>query len=152
MTKNIRSTSSVAIGLLVCAALFHAPATAASRDAPDAAENVKVTIKYTGKGEVDPSHKVWIWLFDTPDIGPGAIPIAEQALDKNGATAEFADVTAKTVWIAVAYDEKGGFAGMAPPPSGSPVALYTDAGAPAGVTPGEKSEVTVTFDDSFRMP
>ena len=150
MSKNTRTTSSVAIALLACAALF-APTTAASR-AIDAAENVKVTVKYTGKGEVDASHKLWIWLFDTPDLGPGAIPIAEQSLDKNGAIAAFSDVTAKTVWIAVAYDEKGGFTGSAPPPSGSPVALYTEAGAPTGVTPGEKGEVAVTFDDSFRMP
>lgn len=150
MSKNTRTTSSVAIALLACAALF-APTTAASR-ATGAAENLKVTVKYTGKGEVDTSHKVWVWLFDTPDIGPGAIPIAEQSLDKNDATAAFSDVTAKTVWIAVAYDEKGGFTGSAPPPSGSPVALYTEAGAPTGVTPGEKGEVAVTFDDSLRMP
>lgn len=110
-------------------------------------------MKYTGKGDVDATHKLWIWLFDTPDIGPGAIPIAEQSLDKNGATAAFSDVTAKTVWIAVAYDQNGGFTGSAPPPSGSPVILYgVESGAPAGVTPGEKGEVTVTFDDSQRMP
>lgn len=151
MTKNTRSTLSTAMALLAWAALFYAPATTASR-AIDAAENVKVAVKYTGKGEVDASHKLWIWLFDTPDLGPGAIPIAEQSLDNNGTTAAFSDVTAKTVWIAVAYDEKGGFTGSAPPPSGSPVALYTEAGAPTGVTPGEKGEVTVTFDDSFRMP
>lgn len=150
MSKNTRTTSSVTIALLACAALF-APTTSASR-ATDAAENLKVTVKYTGKGEVDASHKLWVWLFDTPDIGPGAIPIAEQSLDKNDTTAAFSDVTAKTVWIAVAYDEKGGFTGSAPPPSGSPVALYTEAGAPTGVTPGEKGEVAVTFDDSSRMP
>lgn len=150
MAKNTR-TSSTAIALFACAALFYAPATAASR-AIAAAENVKVSVKYSGKGEVDASHKLWVWLFDTPDLGPGAIPIAEQSLDKNGETAAFSDVTAKTVWIAVAYDEKGGFTGSAPPPSGSPVALYTEAGAPTGVTPGEKAEVTVAFDDSFRMP
>ena len=153
MTMHIRSTSLFGLALLVCAAFFHAPAVAASAAAIEAAENVKVTVKYTGKGDVDSTHKLWIWLFDTPDIGPGAIPIAEQSLEKNGAIAGFADVAAKTVWIAVAYDQTGGFAGSAPPPSGSPVTLYgLESGAPAGVTPGEKGEVTVTFDDSQRMP
>lgn len=152
MMKDTRSTS-IGITLLACAALFQSPALAASADAVEAAEGVKVTVSYTGKGNVDSSHKLWIWLFDTPDIGPGAIPIGEQSLDNNGGTAAFADVTAKTVWIAVAYDSNGGFGGSAPPPSGSPVTLYgLEKGAPEGVTPGDTSEVSVKFDDSQRMP
>ena len=113
---------------------------------------VKVTVKYTGKGTVDSDHRIWIWLFDTPDIGPGAIPINEQSLDKNGATATFEGVTAGKVWVAIAYDEKGGFGGAAPPPSGSPVTLYMEKGTPGLVIPGPDAAVTVTFDDSQRMP
>ena len=118
--------------------------------APD--KGVKVTITYTGKGEVDASHRLWVWLFDTPDIGPGAIPIAEQSLEKNGTVATFSSVTAGKVWIAVAFDEKGGFAGSAPPPSGSPVSLYTEKGLPAPMKPGPDADVSVSFDDSQRMP
>ena len=113
---------------------------------------VKVTVTYTGKGTIDGDHRIWIWLFDTPDIGPGAIPISEQALDKNSATATFPNIAAGKVWIAIAYDEKGGFVGMAPPPSGSPVTLYREKGVPGAVTPGPDASVTVTFDDSMRMP
>lgn len=112
---------------------------------------VKVTVKYTGKGTVDTSHRIWVWLFDTPDIGPGAMPIAEMAIEKNGATANFAAVGAGKVWVAVAYDEKGGFGGMAPPPSGSPVALYMSDGKPGLVIPGADAAITVTFDDTDRM-
>jgi hypothetical protein len=113
--------------------------------------DVKVTVKYTGKGTVDASHRIWIWLFDTPEIGPGAMPIAEMSIEKNGATATFGSVAAGKVWVALAYDEKGGFGGMAPPPSGSPVALYMADGKPAWVTPGPDAAITVTFDDTGRM-
>ena len=39
-----------------------------------AAGTVKVTVHYKGKGKVDASHKIWVWVFDTPNIGPGAMP------------------------------------------------------------------------------
>ncbi len=153
MTIRTRATVGIGLTLVACAAVAHLSASTAPTGATAAAEGVKVTVKYTGKGEVDASHRLWIWLFDTPDIGPGAIPVAELSLDKNGETAAFADVAAQKVWIAIAYDEKGGFTGSAPPPSGSPVTLYgIDTGAPAPVTPGAEAVVTVTFDDSQRMP
>ena len=44
---------------------------------------MKVTVHYKGKGKVDGSHKLWVWLFDTPNIGPGAMPLDQVALDKN---------------------------------------------------------------------
>lgn len=113
---------------------------------------VKVTVNYTGRGTVDAGHRVWVWLFDTPDIGPGSMPIAELSVAKNGDVATF-EVSGDRVYIAVAYDEKGGMEGQAPPPSGSPIGIYASStGAPEGVTPGAKGAVTLTFDDSQRMP
>ena len=88
-----------------------------------AAGSVSVTVNYTGHGTVDGSHRVWIWLFDSPDIGPGSIPIAEMSVEKNGAAAIF-EVATERVWIAVAYDEKGVMTGNAPPASGSPIGIY----------------------------
>ena len=140
--------------LLLGATLVVAGLTAAVRAdgvARGAAGDVNVTVKYTGKGTVDASHRIWVWLFTSPDIGPGAIPIAEASIDKNGGVASFANVGADQVWIAIAFDEAGGFAGAAPPPSGSPITLYTDAKGPAAVTPGAAGKVTVAFDDSQRM-
>lgn len=152
MTNSGRIGSRLGIVLLVVAALAHAPVLASSHYEPTLAGDVNVTVKYTGKGEVDTSHRLWVWLFDSPDIGPGAMPVAELSLSKNGDIAAFMAVAAPQVWIAVAYDEKGGFAGSAPPPMGSPIALYgVETGAPAPVTPGEKASVTVTFNDTVRM-
>jgi hypothetical protein len=118
----------------------------------DAGGAVTVSVKYTGKGDVDSNHRIWVWLFDTPDIGPGAMPIAETSTDKNGGEVAI-DSSADTVWIAVAYDEAGGFGGMAPPPSGSPVAIYSaPTGAPLAVKVGQAEKVTITFSDKDRMP
>jgi hypothetical protein len=117
-----------------------------------AAGAVKVTINYKGKGTVDAKHRVWVWLFDTPDIGPGSMPIAELSIDANGAVATFDGVDAKRVWVAAAFDESGTMSGNAPPPSGSPVGILLSAdGTPKSVVPGEDA-VVVTFDDSQRMP
>jgi hypothetical protein len=124
---------------------------AAAVDEP-AAGSVKVTVSYKGAGTVDGSHRVWVWLFDTPEIGPGAIPIAEMSVEKNGEAAVF-EVGNERVWIAVAYDEKGVMTGNAPPASGSPVGIYSaSTGAPEAVSPGAKGAVVVVFDDSLRMP
>ncbi len=114
---------------------------------------VNVTVQYTGKGEVDAAHRIWIWLFDSPDFSTGAaMPLAEQSLVANETTATFAGLAADQVWIAVAYDAAGGFNGSAPPPSGAPVSAYVKDGVPAPVAPGENAEVRIVFDDSFRMP
>ena len=117
-----------------------------------AAGAVTVTVDYQGKGTVDGSHRVWVWLFDTPEIGPGAMPIAEMSVAKNGATATF-QVDRERVWIAVAYDEKGVMSGNSPPAPGSPIGIYSSStGAPEAVATGAKGVAVVTFDDSIRMP
>lgn len=137
---------------MIAAAALMAVAVGPASVAAQNAGPVKVTVTYTGKGTVDASHKLWVWIFDTPDIGPSAMPIGETSLDKNGATATFNAVQANHVWVAVAYDEKGGFAGMAPPPPGAPIAIHMNAKGPAAVTPGPNATVAVTFDASQRMP
>lgn len=151
MMHHMRTTRWIGLALIACAGVAQASVSAASATVAQAADGVNVTVTYTGKGEVDARHRLWIWLFDSPNIGPGAMPVAELSLDKNGDTAAFSGVTTPTVWIAIAYDEQGGFAGSAPPPPGSPVTLHMDANGPIGVTPGPTANVTITFDDSQRM-
>jgi hypothetical protein len=113
---------------------------------------VKVSVNYKGKGTVDAQHRIWVWLFDTPDIGPGSMPIAESSIDANGKAVAFDGIDAKQVWIAVAFDESGTMAGNAPPPSGSPIGVLLSADrTPQSVVPGQDA-VVLTFDDSQRMP
>jgi hypothetical protein len=156
----------VAFVMLMAAATMHlttaVAASASSRRSTErakadgarlAAGSVRVTIDYKGKGTVDSSHRVFVWLFNSPDIGPGSIPVAELTVDKNGGTATFEGVVDERVWIAVAYDERGVMTGAAPPPSGTPVGLYVgNDGAPRAVVPADSTAAVVTFDDSIRMP
>ncbi len=117
------------------------------------AGTVTVTVTYQGKGTVDTSHKLWVWLFDTPNIGAGSMPIGQVAIEKNGTNAVFENIAGDKVYVAVAFDEQGAMTGDAPPPSGTPIGVLVGAdGVPSSVTPGAKAPVVLTFDDSNRMP
>ena len=69
--------------------------------------------------------------IDASGCGSSTTPISVRSrfqsvssrFSKNGGTASFSTASGE-VYIAVAYDEKGGFMGQAPPPSGSPVMVY----------------------------
>ena len=151
---EMRSITPFAFAVLIATAAMHlSTAVAASAGARVAAGTVKVTINYKGKGIVDSTHRVFVWLFSSPDIGPGSIPIAELTIDKNGGTAIFDGIADQRVWIAVAYDEHGAMTGQAPPPSGTPVGVYVGSdGVPRAVVPGDSTVAVLMFDDSIRMP
>lgn len=143
--KHVLAVVAVAllVGLAPAGTLHASPTTAGA---------VKVTLHYKGKGKVDASHKLWVWIFDTPNIGPGAMPIDQTSIDKNDSEVVFDGVAPGTVWIAAAFDEQGVMAGDGPPPTGSPIGILMTDGKPGGVTPGEKGTATLTFDDTMRMP
>lgn len=148
MTK--RFALSLAIATALAAADVAEAIAGPAADSQDA--SVRVTVKYTGQGPVDDTHLLWLWLFDTPNIGSGSIPIAVLSVGKNGDTATFESVAAGEVWIAAGYDVHGTMSALAPPPSGTPIGVYASStGAPEGVKPGSKPAI-LTFDDSRRMP
>jgi hypothetical protein len=149
----IRNSSRQLVTATIVAGIFASLLSAGVAARGEAAGGaVTISVKYTGKGDVDRNHRIWVWLFDTPEVGPGAMPIAEVSTENNGGEVT-ADVSADTVWIAVAYDEAGGFGGMAPPPSGSPVAIHSaPTGAPLAVKAGQAEKISVAFSDKIRMP
>lgn len=141
------------VTIVVALSIPYAALTAAPSAAGVAAGTVKVTIQYKGKGKVDASHKLWVWVFDTPNIGAGSMPIDQVSLEANGADAVFNNVPMDTVYIAVAFDEQGAMQGDGPPPTGTPIGVLSGSnGAPMAVTSGAKDPVVLTFDDSLRMP
>src|SRR5262245_8875962 len=71
------------------------------------ANEISVAVAYTGKGAVDSTHEIWVFLFDTPSIGQGVRPLVVQTIKKSGDATVFRNVTHDPVYIAVAYDEKG---------------------------------------------
>jgi hypothetical protein len=114
---------------------------------------LKVTVDYKGTGEVDATHEVFVWIFDTPNIGADSVPIANDVITANGAAVNFSGLP-KEVYIAAAYDEKGDYDGTSgPPPSGTPITIYGDMGVAKAIpTGGADAIVSVTFDATVRMP
>ena len=95
-------------------------------------------------------------MFDTPTITADSSPLAMESLTENKTSYKFMALP-KTVYLAAAFDEKGGYDGNSgPPPSGTPVIVHGGAGpgstATAISTGGEDTVVTITFDDTVRMP
>ena len=71
----------------------------------------------------------------------------------NGRSLSFSGLP-KEVYLAAAFDEKGDYDGTSgPPPSGTPITIYGEMGvAKAVATGGADAGVSVTFDDTNRMP
>ena len=114
---------------------------------------LKVTVDYKGTGEVDATHEVFVWIFDTPNIGADSVPIANDVITANGASVDFSGLP-KEVYIAAAYDEKGDYDGTSgPPPTGTPITIYGDMGVAKAIpTGGADASVSLTFDATTRMP
>ena len=149
----MKSVLTAAFAALLAATIVSPSSSLRAAPLDEQAGIVKVTITYTGKGKVDSTHRLWVWLFDTPNIGPAAQPIAQLSLDKNGADAVFDGVAGDKVYVAAAFDEQGVMQGDAPPPAGSPIGVLAAAdGMPVPVTPGPKGLAKLAFDDTNRMP
>lgn len=131
--------------LASCLLLFSVPAAAQSPS------QLVVKATYSGEGEVSGTSQIYLYLFDSPDIGQGAMPISMMTSARNGADVTFNGLTASTVYLVAAY---GDYDPMGPPPSGTPVSFYLPGNPiPTGI-PLNEEKVTVefTFDDSVRMP
>ena len=148
-----RRAAAIQLGAAILVTTGLAPIAAESHRGVAAGGAVTITVHYKGQGTVDSQHKLWIWVFDTPNIGPAAMPVREESLAASGGSVLVDGLTEDRVWIAVGYDERGGSTGNAPPAPGSPISIYsTGGGAPTGVATVDRTEAIVTFDDSLRMP
>jgi hypothetical protein len=139
---------------LAAAVIVGAASMAQGQEATDG--KLKVTIEYKGAGTVDADHRVWIWVFDTPNISADAMPIATGVIKENKASYKFVGLP-KQVYLAAAFDTAGGYDGTTgPPPSGTPITIHgsTSPGQPGAAIPtgGDDAAVTVAFDDSVKMP
>jgi hypothetical protein len=114
---------------------------------------LKVTVTYKGTGTVDASHEITVWVFDNPNIGADSVPVATEVITTNGGSVSLSGLP-KEVYLAAAFDEKGDYDGTSgPPPPGTPITIYGEMGAAKAVaTGGADAAVTVSFDDSMRMP
>jgi hypothetical protein len=112
--------------------------------------DLSVTVTYKGKGLVDASKDILVFLFDRPDVTANSRPISHKSITRNGGTVSFEALSADTpVYVFVLYDKDGNYSGTeGPPPAGVPIAMYsaTAKGPATAVKPGAK--VKMTLDDS----
>ncbi|MXY17497.1 MAG: hypothetical protein F4Y57_11015 [Acidobacteria bacterium] len=116
---------------------------------------LNVTVNYTGPGDVDATHAIYLALYDTPDIAGGAVPIAAQIVTANGQTAEFSGVAASPVYLSALFDINGGWDGLSAVPSGSPAATWRPlqpTPTPIELAAGETVDLEFSFNAAFRMP
>ena len=128
----------------------HGRAQGKPAEAGHGSREVSVTVTYTGKGKVDGSHELWVYLFDHPEIGAQSEPLAIQPIRKSGGTTTFKHVMADPVYVGVAYDEQGDFDALGEPPVGTPISIYARDGKTAPVKPGAGAKVKITFDETLR--
>lgn len=137
---------------IIAIALFAFTAVSSAAVVPRflAAGDVVVTVSYTGKGKVDETHEILVFLFDQPSPSEGSMPLGVQTTTKSGGTVTFKDVSVSPVYVVMVYDEQANYAGDAPPPPGAPIGSYQKDGKPVPVTPGPDAKIKVSFDDSVR--
>jgi len=127
---------------------------ASAQTKPD--RSLQVKLNYTGAGKVDDGHKIFVFLFDSPDFMQGnAMPIGSQAATGKDQTISFSDLSASTVYVVAALDPKGEYDGMSAPPSGSSMGMYSkEPGKPAPIAleAGKATHVELAFDDTAKMP
>jgi hypothetical protein len=115
-----------------------------------------VDVSYTGSGTVDDSHQIYVLVWDTPDFAKGEVPpVGTQTIASKSATAHFDNLQKGAVYLTMVFDSTGTWDAASPPPSGSPVGMYsTEAGQPAPVTldSGKTTKISAKFDDSYKMP
>ena len=116
-----------------------------------------ITVDYQGPGTVSQDHQLSVFVFDDPNMSADSLPIWTGQLADNQKTLSAGSFDASTIWVAVTFDETGGYDPFAgPPPSGSPFARYsTDpTGMPTGVAlhDDQETEIAIAFDGTLRMP
>ena len=73
------------------------------------AGDIVVTVTYTGKGKVDDTHEILVFLFDQPTPTADSEPLGMQTTTKSGDTVTFKDVPVSPVYVLMVYDEQANY-------------------------------------------
>jgi hypothetical protein len=144
MSKRLWTTA----GLFVFCAVCALAQTSADK------RTIQVDIDYTGSGIVNASHKIYVALWDSSDMSGGP-PVAVLSLNSKKGTVTFSDVQRVPAFVSAAQDPTGNWDAQSPPPSGSSLGMYSKnppTPQPIDVAPGKTVKVTITFDDSVKVP
>jgi len=146
-----------AAGLLGVASMVAMAQQPKPEEKPATTRTLKAKLNYTGAGTVDEKHKIFLFVFDSPDfMQGGSMPVGFGSASAKDGTVTITDLAVSPIYIAVAYDPTGGYDGQSgPPPSGASMGVYAKTPGtpePVKIDPGKTAEITVAFDDSFKMP
>jgi hypothetical protein len=153
-TRKYLHTALVAATLLCLAGVWQRGV--AQEKAP-AARTLKVKLNYTGAGTVDEKHRIFVFLFDTPDFikGDSAMPIGFGSGAAKDATVTVSDIAKSPVYVIAVFDPTGAYEGMSKPPSGASMAMYGKTPGepgPIAIEAGKTTQIDVPFDDTIKMP
>jgi hypothetical protein len=156
MTKT-RKWLHTALAALVVLCLAGAWQRGEAQEKAPGGRTLKVKLHYSGPGTVDEKHKIFVFVFDTPDFirREDAMPIASDSGTAKDATLTFSNVAASPVYLVAVYDPAGTYEGINKPPSGSSLGIYGKTpGEPEAVAieAGKTTQIDVAFDDSIKMP
>src|ERR1035437_2151302 len=137
-TRKCLNTALAAVAMLCLAGVWQRgqaqdkPAEKAPEKAA-ASRTLKVKLNYSGPGTVDEKHRIFLFIFDTPDFirVENVMPIAFGSGTAKDATVTVSDLSTSPVYLIAIYDPTGGYEGMSKPPAGCSLGIY-------GTTPGEQ--------------
>jgi hypothetical protein len=140
----------------LCTALGLFALLAASAVAQPTADSrtIQVEVDYTGAGAVNASHKIYVALWESADMSGGP-PAAVKSLDSKKGTVTFSNVQRVPAYVSTAYDPTGTWDAQTPPPSGTSLGMYAKnppTPLPIDVAPGKSVKVSITFNDSAKVP
>ena len=143
-------------GLLALALTAVAAAQEKPAEKKSEPRTLKVKVNYTGSGQVDAKHPIFVFVFDTPVFSENAMPIGAGTTAAKDGTVTITDLSASPVYVVAAYDPQGAYDGQSgPPPSGSSMGVYSKnppEPEPVKIEPGATVQIELPFDDSAKMP
>lgn len=145
------------LGLLTLALVASAAQQGRPTEKKAASRALEVKLNYTGSGEVDSKHRIFVFLFASPDFAQGnEMPVASMSASAKGETVVFSGVEQSPVYVITARDPAGNYDGQSgPPPSGSSMGIYSKTPGtpePVKIESGQTTQIELAFDDSAKMP
>jgi hypothetical protein len=142
--------------LLFSALLLATPAVAQT-NAPTQDSTLVVRVTYAGEGQVNPSHKLYVAVWDTPDFikdDSKLQPLDSKAVTSKTSTVQFTGLKKNPVFVSLVYDPAGTYDGNSRPPAGASLGLYShEQGIPSPIQPkpGQTTSVAARLDDSTKV-
>src|SRR5690242_19160879 len=109
MTRRLYTVAALLVGLT--------PFTVAQ-----SGRTIQVDVTYTGSGTVDAAHKIYVALWNSPELD--SVPVDVQPLASKTGTVTFKNVQTVPAYVSAAYDPTGKWDAQSPPPSGSSLGMY----------------------------